>query len=77
MNLSRLLKKTIQQAAGESKPKAYSQGDVKDFGEPRTKLEDFFSSLLDVEPEVDDIRFFDDVILAFEPEQPLLLHLRF
>ena len=32
---------------------------------------------LHIEAEVDYIRFLDDVILAFEPKQPLLLHLRF
>ena len=31
---------------------------------------------LHIEAEVDYIRFLDDVILAFEPKQPLLLHLR-
>ena len=58
-------KRLSSKALGESKPEAYPQGYVEDYGEPRTKLGDFFSSLLDVEPEVDDIRFFDDVILAF------------
>jgi hypothetical protein len=33
-------------AAGESKPEAYPQGYVEDFDELRTKLADFFSSLL-------------------------------
>jgi hypothetical protein len=34
------------------------------------------SSLLDVEAEVDDIRFFNDVIFPFEPKQSLFLHFR-
>jgi hypothetical protein len=35
-------------AAGESNPEAYPQGYVEDFDELRTKLEDFFSILLDI-----------------------------
>jgi hypothetical protein len=31
---------------------------------------------LHIESEVHNVGFFDDVILAFEPKQPLLLHLR-
>ena len=34
-------------AAGESKPEAYPRGYVEDFDEPRTKLADFFSILLE------------------------------
>jgi hypothetical protein len=78
------------EAAGEWKPEAYPQGYVEDFDEPRTKIGKrrvlarrgwaggiwaFFGSLLHVEAEVDNIRFFDDVIFAFEAKQPLLLHL--
>ncbi len=33
-------------AAGESNPEAYPYGYVEDFDEPRTKLADFFNSLL-------------------------------
>jgi|GEM_PF-1164773 len=69
-------KRPSNEAAGELKPEAYPLGYVEDFDELRTKLGGFFSSLLDVEAEVDDIRFFDDVIFAFEPKQSLLLHLR-
>ena len=80
------------EAAGELKPEAYPQGYVEDFDEPRTKIGkrrvlarrgwaggiwDFFSSLLDVEAEVDYIRFLNDVVFTFEPKQPLFLHLRF
>ena len=32
---------------------------------------------LHVEPKIHDIRFFDDIIFAFQAEQSLLLHLRF
>ena len=39
-------KRPSSKAAGESKPEAYPQGYVEDFDEPRTKLADFFSSLL-------------------------------
>ncbi len=42
----RVLKKAVQQAAGDSKPEAYPQGYVEDFDEPRTKLAGFFSTLL-------------------------------
>ena len=41
-----MLKKAVSKAAGESKPEAYPQGYVEDFGEPRTKLAGFFSILL-------------------------------
>ena len=43
-----MLKKIVQQAAGKSKPEAYSQGYVEDFDEPRTKLADFFSILANI-----------------------------
>ena len=33
-------------AAGDSKPEVYPQGYVEDFDEPRTKLADFFNTLL-------------------------------
>ena len=46
---SRMLKKFAQWAAGESKPEACPQGYVEDFDEPRTKLEDFFSILLNAD----------------------------
>ena len=39
-------KRPFSKAAGESKPEAYPQGYVEDFDEPRTKLADFFSTLL-------------------------------
>jgi hypothetical protein len=39
-------KSSSSKAAGESKPEAYPQGYVEDFDEPRTKLADFFNSLL-------------------------------
>ena len=39
-------KRPSSEAAGESKPEAYPQGYVEDFDELRTKLTDFFSSLL-------------------------------
>ena len=39
-------KRPFSKAAGESKPEAYPQGYVEDFGEPRTKLAGFFSILL-------------------------------
>jgi hypothetical protein len=39
-------KSPSSKAAGESKPEAYPQGYVEDFGEPRTKLVGFFSILL-------------------------------
>jgi hypothetical protein len=42
----RLLKRPSNEAGGESQPEAYPQGYVEDYDEPRTKLEDFFSSLL-------------------------------
>ena len=41
-----MLKKTSNEAAGESKPEAYPLGYVEDFDEPRTTLEGFFSILL-------------------------------
>jgi hypothetical protein len=69
-------KRPSNEAAGKSKPEAYPLGYVEDFDEPRTKLGAFFSSRLDVEAEVDNVRFFNDVILAFEAEQSLLLYLR-
>ena len=47
---SRLLKKAVSKAAGESKPEAYPLGYFEDFDEPRTKLAGFFSSLLSCEP---------------------------
>ncbi len=40
-----MLKKTVSEAAGESKPEAYPQGYVEDFDELRTKLADFSSIL--------------------------------
>ncbi len=40
-------KSSSSKAAGESKPEAYLLGYVEDFEESRTKLADFFSSLLD------------------------------
>ena len=69
-------KRPSNEAAGELKPEAYPLGYVEDFDELRTKLEAFFSGLLDVEAEVDNIRFFNDVVFAFEPKQSLFLHLR-
>ena len=42
-----MLKKTVQQGRGESKPEAYPLGYVEDFEEPRTPLADFFSILLE------------------------------
>ena len=42
-------KSSSSKAAGESKPEAYPQGYVEDFDEPRTKLADFFSILLEEE----------------------------
>ena len=42
-------KSLSSKAAGESKPEAYPQGYVEDFGEPRTKLAGFFSILLTAE----------------------------
>ena len=39
-------KRPVSKAAGESKPEAYPQGYVEDCDEPRTKLTDFFSILL-------------------------------
>jgi len=41
----RMLKKTSNYPAGESKPEAYPRGYVEDFDEPRTTLEGFFSIL--------------------------------
>ena len=40
-------KSLSSKAAGESKPEAYPLGYVEDFDEPRTKLADFFSILLE------------------------------
>jgi hypothetical protein len=45
-NLAGCSKRPSSKAAGESKPEAYPQGYVEDFGEPRTKLVGFFSILL-------------------------------
>ena len=42
-----MLKKAVSKAAGESKPEAYPLGYVEDFDEPRTKLANFFSILLE------------------------------
>jgi len=42
-------KSLSSKAAGESKPEAYPLGYVEDFDEPRTKLADFFSILLDTD----------------------------
>jgi hypothetical protein len=70
-------KRPSDEAAGELKPEAYPLRYVEDFDELRTKLGDFFSSLLDVEAEVDYIRFLNDVVFAFEAKQPLFLHLHF
>jgi hypothetical protein len=39
-------KRPFSKAAGDSKPGAYPQGCVEDFDELRTKLADFFSTLL-------------------------------
>ena len=39
-------KSPSSKAAGESEPEAYPQGYVEDCDEPRTKLADFFSTLL-------------------------------
>ena len=79
------------EAAGELKPEAYPLEYVEDFDEPRTKIGKrrvlarrgwaggiwaFFSSLLDVEAEIDNICLFDHVVFAFEAKQALLLHLR-
>jgi hypothetical protein len=50
------------------KPESYPLRYVEDFDELRTKLGAFFSSLLHVEAEVDNIRFFNNVIFTFEPE---------
>ena len=46
-NARRMLKKAVSKAAGESKPEAYPLVYVEDFDEPRTKLVDFFSILLE------------------------------
>ena len=40
-------KRPSGKAAGESKPETYPQGYGEDFDEPRTKLADFFSILID------------------------------
>ena len=84
-------KRPSNEAAGELKPEAYPQGYVEDFDEPRTKIGKrrvlarrgwaggiwaFFSSRSDVEAEIDNIRFFNDVVFAFEAKQSLLLDLR-
>jgi len=45
-----MLKKTSNQAAGESKLEAYPLGYVEDFDESRTTLEGFFSILLSLPP---------------------------
>jgi len=42
-----MLRKAVQQGAGESKPEAYPLGYVEDFDESRTKLAGFFSILLE------------------------------
>ena len=68
-------KRPSNEAAGELKPEAYPLGYVEDFDELRTKLGAFFSSLLHVEAEVDNIRFFNHVVFSFEAEQSLLFHL--
>ena len=70
-------KRPSNEAAGESKPEAYPLGYVEDFDEPRTKLGAFFSSRLDVEAEIDDIRFLDHIVFTFESKQSFFLHLRF
>ena len=75
--LSGCSKRPSNEAAGELKPEAYPLGYVEDFDELRTKLGAFFSSLLDVEAEIHNVGFFNDVILPFEAKQPLLLHLGF
>ncbi len=87
----RLLKKAIQQGRRRVETGGVPLEYVEDFDEPRTKIGKrrvlarrgwaggiwaFFSSLLDVEAEVDNIRFFDDVIFTFEAKQPFLLYLR-
>ena len=46
VRFSRMLKKAVSKAAGESKPEAYPRGYVEDFDESRTKLAGFFSILL-------------------------------
>src|SRR3982750_892612 len=46
VRFSRMLKKAVSKAAGESKPEAYPRGYVEDFDEPRTKLAGCFSTLL-------------------------------
>jgi hypothetical protein len=46
-NSRRLLKKAIQQGRSECRPEAYPLGYVEDLNDARTKLADFFSSLLE------------------------------
>jgi hypothetical protein len=48
-------KRPFSKAAGESKPEAYPRGYVEDFDESRTKLTDFFSILLTIFGEADQI----------------------
>ena len=50
-----MLKRPFSKAAGESKPEAYPRGYVEDFDESRTKLTDFFSILLTIFGEADQI----------------------
>jgi hypothetical protein len=45
-NSRRLLKKAVQQGRSECRPEAYPLGYVEDLNDARTKLADFFSSLL-------------------------------
>ncbi len=54
-----MLKKSVSKAAGELKPEADPLGYVEDFDEPRTKLADFFSILLE-EPALLEVVFVND-----------------
>ncbi len=44
----RVLKQASNEAVGETEPEAYPLGCVEDFCELRTKLADFFNSLLEL-----------------------------
>src|SRR6266850_6940630 len=59
------------------RPAGYPVGYGEALDELRTKLGAFFSSLLHVEAEIDNIRFFNHVVFSFEAKQPLLLYLSF
>ena len=60
-----MLKTALQtRPQGRKNLKTYPLGHVEDYFSPRTQLRAFFSILLDVEAEVDDIAFLDHVFLA-------------